>query len=91
MRAPALEPLAKRLLPGLNTQQQVQWMGVRPSFPDNLPVIGRITPLASLFGALGHSHYGFGMAPQTARLVRLLIQGATPNWNVSAVSFKRLS
>lgn len=39
------------------------WMGVRPSFPDNLPAIGELAGLPGLFAAFGHSHYGLGMAP----------------------------
>lgn len=88
-RAKALQPLAKRLLPGLNTEPQVEWMGVRPSYPDNLPTIGPLGKFNGLFGAFGHSHYGFGMAPQTARLAVKLITGQSPNEDLSSVSFSR--
>jgi len=88
-RARALRPLAKRLLPDLDTSQPVAWMGVRPSFPDNLPVIDQITGFPGLFCAFGHSHYGFGMAPQTARLVRQLLLNEPPNRDISAVSYRR--
>ena len=88
-RARALLPLAQRLLPELKAQHKVEWMGVRPSFPDNLPVVDRLGRFENLFGAFGHSHYGFGMAPQTARLARQLIEGSVPNRDVSAVSASR--
>lgn len=88
-RAEALVPLAKRLLPALETQTAIQWMGVRPSFPDNLPVIDRIDGHANLFGAFGHSHYGFMMAPQTARLAVRKISGVTPNEEASCFAFSR--
>lgn len=85
-RAQALLPLATRLLPALQTKPAVEWMGVRPSFPDNLPVVGRLGKFQNLFGAFGHSHYGFGMAPQTARLAVQLMAGQAPNEDISAFS-----
>lgn len=88
-RAKALLPLATRLLPNLNTEPVAEWMGVRPSFPDNLPAIGKIGAFEGLFGAFGHSHYGFGMAPQTARLAVKLISRQTPNEDISQLSFSR--
>lgn len=88
-RARALQPLAKRLLPGLKTDPKAQWMGVRPSFPDNLPVIDRLGRFENLFAAFGHSHYGFGMAPQTARRAKELIVGERSNQDLSAVSAQR--
>ncbi len=78
-RARVLAPLAKRVLPALNTSRARAWMGVRPSFPDSLPAIGRLNPKQNLFMAFGHSHYGLGMAPATARLVAELLRGRTPN------------
>lgn len=82
-RARTLLPLAQRLLPNLNTTEPREWMGVRPSFPDNLPIIGQLGPFQNLFGAFGHSHYGFGMAPQTAKLAIRMLCGAQPNAEVS--------
>ncbi len=74
-RAEILKPLTKRLLPGLNTNETQQWMGIRPSFPDNLPVIDRIPGHKGLFGAFGHSHYGLGMAPKTGQLLADMVSG----------------
>ncbi|MEM9046190.1 MAG: FAD-binding oxidoreductase, partial [Pseudomonadota bacterium] len=68
-RADVLEPLAKRLFPKLSAVNRTRWMGIRPSFPDNLPAVGRLDDLPSIVTAFGHSHYGLGMAPGTARLV----------------------
>lgn len=76
-RADALAPLAKRLFPKLNTSQPKKWMGIRPSFPDNLPAIGAVPGIDNLFAAFGHSHYGLGMGPGTARLVIEAMRGAT--------------
>jgi len=78
-RARVLAKLMKRMLPGLNTEDTVEWMGARPSFPDSLPCIGEVPGQAGLFAAFGHSHYGFGMAPNTGRVVAQLVAGQPPN------------
>ena len=54
-------------------------MGSRPSFPDSLPCLGIIPGQEGLFCAFGHSHYGFGMAPNTGRVVAEVVAGAPPN------------
>lgn len=78
-RARVLAPIAKRLLPALNTAGARPWMGIRPSFPDSLPVIGSLAGQPKLVLAFGHSHYGLGMAPATARLVAGLLRGQRAN------------
>ncbi len=78
-RARVLAPLAKRVVPELNTAGAREWMGIRPSFPDSLPVIGQLKELPKLTLAFGHSHYGLGMAPGTARLVASLLRKEPPN------------
>ena len=71
--------LARNLLPDINTDDRIEWMGNRPSFPDSLPCLGKIPGQEGLFCAFGHSHYGFGMAPNTGRVVAEVIAGALPN------------
>lgn len=83
-RADMLGPQTKKLLPALNIEPNARWMGVRPSFPDNLPAIGELPGLPGLFAAFGHSHYGLGMAPATGRLVAGMVGGAVSNAEVSA-------
>ncbi len=83
-RADMLGPQTKKLLPALNIEPNARWMGVRPSFPDNLPAIGELPGLPGLFAAFGHSHYGLGMAPATGRLVAGMVDGAVSNAEVSA-------
>ncbi len=78
-RARALEPLTTRVLPGLNTANKSEWMGIRPSFPDNLPAIGVVPGHPNLLAAFGHSHYGLGMAPATGRVVADLVRNAPSN------------
>ena len=83
-RADMLGPQTKKLLPALNVEPNERWMGVRPSFPDNLPAIGELPGHAGLFAAFGHSHYGLGMAPATGRLVAGMIAGDVSNAETSA-------
>ena len=77
-RARIFERLTKRMLPGLNTEDTVEWMGTRPSMPDSLPCIGEVPGHRNLFAAFGHGHYGLGMAPMTGRIVADLATGAAP-------------
>lgn len=88
-RAEILKPLTKRLLPELNTSTSRQWMGIRPSFPDNLPAIGAIPGTKHLYGAFGHSHYGLGMAPATGRILTEAVAGNPANSDRRDVSFER--
>lgn len=78
-RARVLESLSTRLLPGLDTDSKVEWMGVRPSFPDSLPAIGPMPGIPNLIAAFGHSHYGLGMAPATGRIVGEMLTGGRAN------------
>ena len=88
-RADILAPLTKRMLPGLNTSDAKRWMGTRPSFPDNLPVIDRMPGFENLFGAFGHSHYGLGMAPGTGRLLAQIVTDTQPNTGIDGVGVAR--
>jgi len=88
-RAKMLEPLTKLMLPDLNTESSQQWMGIRPSFPDSLPCIDRMTGQQNLFLAFGHSHYGLGMAPQTGEWVADLVTGKAPSVDLSSYRASR--
>ena len=88
-RADILAPMSKRLIPRLNTGQSRRWVGARPSFPDNLPVVGEVPGFHGLYGAFGHSHYGLGMAPATGRILAETILGAPSNADRSRISVQR--
>lgn len=88
-RARMLQPLAKRLLPDLGVGEVRQWMGIRPSFPDNLPAVGEVPSVPGLYAAFGHSHYGLGMAPATARLIAADVCGETVNAPRQAFAIER--
>ncbi|SHL75171.1 D-amino-acid dehydrogenase [Roseovarius litoreus] len=78
-RAETIAGLARQMVPGLGSATVTTWSGVRPSFPDSLPVIGEMPGHPGLYGAFGHSHYGFMMAPRTGRIMADLLRGAGPN------------
>ncbi len=88
-RSKSLQHLAKQLLPDLSIDFPKYWMGVRPSFPDNLPAIGELENYPNIFTAFGHSHYGMGMAPVTGRIIAGMISGRVANANIAAVNPQR--
>ena len=88
-RAQVFKRLGKRLFPALNTDDAEEWMGTRPSMPDSLPCLGEIPGHPNLFAAFGHSHYGFGMAPNTGRIIADLISGHTPNTDLAPYRIDR--
>ena len=88
-RAKVFMKLAKKLFPAINASDAIEWMGTRPSFPDSLPCLGKIPGHANIFSAFGHSHYGFGMAPNTGRVIAQIISGETPNINLSPYQIER--
>ena len=88
-RARAFIRLAKNLFPDINTEDTVEWMGSRPSFPDSLPCLGEIPGHGGLFCAFGHSHYGFGMAPNTGRIMAGIITGEPLNIDLTPYRITR--
>lgn len=78
-RAQNLLEMAKRMYPALDTSNAVTWMGRRPTLPDSLPVIDRARRAANVVYGFGHQHVGLTGAPATARLIRQLVMGETPN------------
>ena len=54
------------------------WMGMRPSLPDSLPVIGPSQAGPEVLYAFGHGHIGITLAPVTARIIADLVAGRPP-------------
>lgn len=88
-RAKVLKPLTKRMMPGLNTDDTVEWSGVRPSFPDSLPCVSKLAGHNNLFAAFGHGHYGLSMAPKTGQVIADMITDTSPNVDVTPYSADR--
>ncbi|KZK77330.1 D-amino acid dehydrogenase small subunit [Pseudovibrio sp. W64] len=88
-RADAMAEKASRLLPGLNRENGIRWMGHRPSMPDTLPVIGHSKQSDRVTYAFGHGHHGLTQAAITAELVSDLICGETPKIDCTLYSAQR--
>lgn len=78
-RSDMLFKLAQPYLPGLDRDGATRWMGVRPSFPDALPAIGRATRHSNLFYCFGHQHIGLTTAAISAQLLAEVMLGQTPS------------
>lgn len=52
-----------------------EWVGVRHSTPDGLPVIGEVSTFPGLIVAYGHGHLGLTLSVETGRLVAGLVEG----------------
>ena len=77
-RSKALLKLARRYLPGLNTEGGAEWMGHRPSTPDSLPVIGRSGHHDNVYYAFGHGHLGLTSSATTGRIIAELMVERDP-------------
>lgn len=74
-RADALLARARRFLPSLRVDGGTRWMGLRPSLPDSLPVIGPSARDPRVLYAFGHGHLGLTQAAGTAELIAQFISG----------------
>lgn len=90
-RSDALAELAKRYLPGLNTQGGTRWMGHRPTTADSLPVIGVSPHRADVLYAFGHGHTGLTFGPTTGRLIAELVAGRPTSVDVTPFAIQRFS
>ena len=77
-RAQGLLRHLKRIFPTINTEGYSEWMGMRPSLPDSLPVIGPSPNFPSAFFAFGHGHAGLMGSVITGRTIADLIALRTP-------------
>jgi D-amino-acid dehydrogenase len=68
---------ARAVFPDLGPPSR-DWMGLRPSMPDSLPVIGPSGGGADVIHAFGHGHLGVTLAPVTARIVAALVARREP-------------
>jgi len=88
-RARRFAKQAQRLFPRITIDQPEEWMGARPSFPDSLPCLGKITALPGIIAAFGHSHYGLGMAPATSDIIADCVTGKTPDADMTPYRIER--
>lgn len=80
-RAPfeMLKRQVAKLLPELQYDGLVEWMGHRPAPADSLPLIGANDPNGRSYSAFGHQHVGLTGGPKTGRVIADLIDGKKPN------------
>jgi D-amino-acid dehydrogenase len=88
-RSDILFKLAQPYLPGLSDAGATRWMGVRPSFPDALPAIGRASRHNNLFYSFGHQHVGLTQAAVSARVLTDIIQGRPSSIDAGPFSLDR--
>jgi D-amino-acid dehydrogenase len=78
-RCAALMRRVTEVFPDLSGTPDVEyWAGLRPSTPNNVPVIGR-TRLSNLWLNSGHGTLGWTLACGSASLLTALLQGETPD------------
>ncbi|WP_298857576.1 FAD-dependent oxidoreductase [uncultured Sulfitobacter sp.] len=85
-RAPLdmLRRQVKKLLPDLQYDDVVEWMGHRPAPADSLPLIGANDASGRSYSAFGHQHVGLTGGPKTGRMIAELINGRAPNMDMRA-------
>ena len=85
-RAPLdmLRRQVKKLLPDLEYDDVVEWMGHRPAPADSLPLIGANDTKGLSYSAFGHQHVGLTGGPKTGRMIAELINGRAPNMDMRA-------
>lgn len=67
------------------------WMGMRPSLPDSLPVIGQAPQHQNIFLAFGHQHLGLTQAAITGELVAQLLKGENTSIDISPFCISRFA
>lgn len=72
----------KEAFPNLTYSGTQEWMGFRPSTPDSLPLIGELDGTGIYLG-FGHQHVGLTAGPKTGRLIAQMIDGNSPNIDMS--------
>jgi len=69
--------------------QAGEWMGMRPTLPDSLPVIDTHPQHPNIGFAFGHQHAGLTLAAITGALICDLMNGANPRFDLNAYRVTR--
>lgn len=88
-RSRAMVRRARQLVSALDPKDGQQWMGIRPTTPDTLPVIGHSRVSKRIVYAFGHGHLGLTLASSTACLAADLVQGRGTAVDVTPLSAGR--
>ncbi len=81
-RAHRLLVYAREMLPSLAGEPESEWLGLRPSMPDSLPVLGPAPGHPNVILAFGHNHIGLTLGPATGQIVTDLVSGRVPAMNL---------
>ena len=65
------------------------WAGLRPTTPDGMPIIGRVSAHPNLVIATGHATIGMTLGPITGKLVSEIVCENKPSINTTEVSPSR--
>ncbi|WP_312225559.1 NAD(P)/FAD-dependent oxidoreductase [Stutzerimonas nitrititolerans] len=57
-----------------------RWIGMRPTLPDCVPVIGPSARDPRVIHAFGHQHLGITLAGATGEIVAACVRGQAPDW-----------
>ena len=90
-RAKALLVNVRTMFPDVNTDGHRFWMGLRPSTPDSLPIVGEVAGRPGLFLAVGHGHFGMTGGPPSGRLLSQLINHQPTAFNAAAYGPQRFA
>ncbi|HCA5035450.1 TPA: FAD-binding oxidoreductase [Acinetobacter baumannii] len=71
--------------------QASEWMGMRPTLPDSLPIIDTHPNHAQIGFAFGHQHVGLTLAATTAQLITAKMLNSKSNQNLTAYKASRFS
>lgn len=88
-RYAAMERAAKECLPEISFLNSHRTVGLRPTTPDWLPVIGKTSGIPNLILAFGHQHIGLTTAAATARMVSEILSNQPSSINIDPFSPER--
>ncbi|MXN45508.1 FAD-dependent oxidoreductase [Shinella kummerowiae] len=83
-RTSVIRNAVAKLLPAAGTGTS-EWLGLRPSMPDSLPVIGKSPRTERVIYAFGHGHLGLTLAGVTGALLSDLISDRATHLDVTAL------
>ena len=73
-----LAELARQLMPALAVEPTSKWLGLRPSLPDSLPIMGRAPAHRDVILCFGHQHLGLTMGPISGRIIADIVSEREP-------------
>lgn len=83
---------ALRVAPGLATATVAEIrIGLRPTSPDGLPVLGRVPGYDNIFVATGHGPSGLQLGPHSGAIVARMVRGHAVDLDLTAFAAERFA